>query len=161
MSIRRSLNIQFVQALIIINFLLCVACNPRELPIIKEKLKEMDDVRTEETLKVIRKNPKLSELDKWCRETPLPGDFSLVAVQLSQTSFISYYYFSEADFDNSEKSFKTYFANNEWEVVDKSYNNRVIAFKKSNQFISIQFGGMGSRANYSITCKDLTLSKDN
>lgn len=144
-----------VSAMLAALTLVLVACNPRELPVIKQKVKEMDDFRTKETQKAVAEDPELRNLDSWCRQVPLPEGFQFVALQLSREPSLSYYYQSDRSFDDSEEDFRKYFVRNEWEEQSSNYNNRVIVFRKDSKLVTIQFGGIGAIANYSINCEDL------
>lgn len=138
-----------------------VNCNPRELPIVKETLKEADINRTEATEDAIKNNPELQELDNACKQIPLPDQFKMVAKHLApgKPPALSYYYFSNETFDDSDKFFKDYFQKNGWKSVENKSLNRISEFRNDNNRIVIQYGGIGVDANYSIFCEKLSAIK--
>lgn len=138
-----------------------VGCNPRQLPIIKDRLTEMDNVGTEETKEAIKNNAKLQELDNICKQIPLPEGFKLIAIQLSpnESPILTYYYYSENDFEKSDNYFRQYFVENGWSIVENKSLNRISSFRNDNYKINIQYGGMGANANYAINCSKLPSSK--
>jgi hypothetical protein len=145
----------FFSAVVCFILLIFIGAGCKTLPGVRETLKALDKARTEETKKVIQENPELKDLDNWCRLIPLPADFNLVAIQLSPQNFLSFYYFSETDFDKADNFFKENFTKDGWESVKSNYNNRVSVYRKNNRLVIIQFGGIGADANYSIDCEQV------
>jgi hypothetical protein len=144
---------------LILFILVGLGCNPKNLPGIRGKLKEWDEERTKDTERTIEKTPKLQELDSICKQVPVPADFKFIAKHLTwivnQEPLISYFYYSKTDFDKAENNFRNYLITNGWESLKSDHLNKVNVFKKDNFKIHIQYGGVGSDANYSISCEKL------
>jgi hypothetical protein len=63
-----------------------------------------------------------------------------------------YHYYSDDDFNETDKYFKEYFTGNGWQIFDDRSFNKTSSFQKENIRFIIQYGGMGSDVNYGIIC---------
>jgi hypothetical protein len=144
-------------ALVITSVLLflMISCNPRGLPYIKDQLKKNDELVTKQVDESLKTDVKLKELDDLCKSIPLNDSFKFYGKQRSykHSNLLSFYYYSEDNFDNSDKYFREYFLSNGWKLVEGNYVNRITEFRKDDKVVAIQYGGIGIDANYAFICK--------
>lgn len=155
MITKKKYMLTFVAVILLIMTFCFAGCNPKELPILKEKLKDWDEFTTRETEEAIKRNPELQELDNLCKQIPLSERFKLYSKRMASHGppALFLFYYSEDDFDKSDKLFREYFKQNGWEIFNKNSMNRISEFRKNNYIISIQYGGVGQSANYAISCE--------
>lgn len=139
-----------------------MGCNPRELPGIRNLVIENEKQTTRQTEEAIKNSHELQELDKMCKQIPLPLDFKFVwkgGIDDEKISLSSYYY-SETSLGETKNFYNQYFIQNNWhkENEDNSYPPSV-EFRNSTYRVVIHNGGMGSRTNYSIYCEKLSAIK--
>jgi hypothetical protein len=133
------------------HLLLCIVLSAITIsctPFLKEN-------RTKAADEAIQKNPELQELDNLCKQIAALKDFKFISKGISSHGLpaLYYSYYSENDFDETDKFFRDYLMKNGWESVSNPSNNRTSAFKKHSIRIIIQYGGMGTDSNYGITCE--------
>jgi len=134
-------------------------CILRGTPGIKQLTKKFDEIATKETDDAIKKSPVLQEIETVCKQIPLPPDFEFIAkggLNDDGLLFLDYYYASNTKYEQARVLWNTYFADNGWEAKkeEDSYP-RHLEFKNSRFSVSIYYGGMGDRAQYSVGCQKL------
>ncbi|HKP69488.1 MAG TPA: hypothetical protein VJV05_09405 [Pyrinomonadaceae bacterium] len=141
-------------AIFVVAFLL-PGCNPKELPIINAGINKLNEAQEREIDETIRKSDALKELDHLCRSIVESGDFRLVSRSISTHGppKLFFYYYSDVDFDSADGDFGRRLGAAGWRTVENRSMNPTAAFRKDDQVIVIQYGGIGSNANYGITCE--------
>jgi hypothetical protein len=157
-------NVQnyFTMPVAVIILFLTLGCNPRALPFIRDKLKANDEMNTKNTEEAVKTDEKLRELDDLCKSIPLPDSFKFYSKSRSVkgSDLIFVYYYSDDDFNNSDKYFREYFSSNQWSVTEDNSVNKTTEFRKDDKRIVIQYGGIGIDANYAFSCKRIIDGKD-
>jgi hypothetical protein len=131
-------------------------CFIKNLSLSKEKLAELKRQRIEHAEEMVRKSPDFQEVDKICKEIPLPESSKFVSKGISNDAItdISYYYLSSEKSENIRDFYFVYFKNNGWEIVsdDIGMVTKVSNFKKEPHLVIMQLGGMGSEVTYAFNC---------
>lgn len=136
--------------------------NPRDLPGVKERIKREGEKSTRETEEAIQQSPVLQELNRLCtKEIPLPDGFHLVVKSRSINTgpFLSYGYYSEADYQRVKAFYIDYFTRNGWRITnqkDEGWGSDLIEFSKDSHKVEFYHGGMDKEVNYSLVCWKLT-----
>jgi hypothetical protein len=116
--------------------------------------------KTQEQIEqIISKSPKLSELDRFCRDIQKPNDFNLKYKQLggnSLRSSISYGYKSDLRFPEVRDFYISYFEKEGWtreSLWDEAHSAlpRLLEYRKGKHKVSLELGNF-SDANYSFSC---------
>lgn len=124
--------------------------------------KKMRDSRTDEAEKIIKDNPEYREVDKICKEIPIPENSKLVGkARLFNSVGISNYYYSEVDSNLLRKNFEDFFIQQNWEQIDSNFINPTLHFQKKPYEVKMQFGGIGRGISYSINCAKISSDKKN
>jgi hypothetical protein len=149
-------------AIFAILIFLMIGCNPRALPFIKDKLKANDEINTKNTEEAIKTDEKLRELNDLCKSITLPDSFKFYSKNRSQknSDLISFYYYSNANFDDFDKTFRQHFLADDWQLFENDSVNRITEFRKNDKIIAAQYGGIGLDANYAFICKRIIEKKD-
>lgn len=141
---------------------LCVAaCNPRELPSIKQLGKREEQRITRETEEAIKRSPVFQEIDRLCtQEIPRPEGF--VAVRkykdLHGETFLGYGYHSKADFNSVKSFYVGYFAHHGWNFTKENkgeWGFPDIQFRNQKYEVIIYDAGQDGEINYFIHCERL------
>lgn len=137
-------------------------CNPRDLPGIRNLREASEKASTKRAEEAIRNSPELQRLNQVCEEIPLPGRFEFVwkGGPDPETLMLSNYYYSEIDFNTANGEWETYFSKTGWNVVQRDWNvvGKGNRYRKPGYEVVIEFGSMGKRVNYAISCKVLPVS---
>ncbi len=146
-------------SLLVLFSLALAGCIPSGTPGIKQLTKKFDEIATKQTDDAIKKSPVLQEVESVCKQIPLPPDFEIVkkgGLNDDGLLVLDYYYTSETKYEPARLLWNTYFADNGWEAKkeEDSYP-RQLEFNNLKYKVSIQYGGMGDRAQYSIACQKL------
>jgi hypothetical protein len=141
---------------------LMIACNPRALPFIKDRLKANDEINTKNTEEAVKTDEKLKELDDLCKTIPIPDSFKFYSKDRSVrgSDLIFVHYYSDDNFNDSDKYFREYFLSNQWSLTEDNGVNRITEFRKNGKRIVVQYGGIGVDANYGFTCARIIDKKD-
>lgn len=110
------------------------------------------------TEEAISKSPALQEVDKVCREVPLPSDFVFVRKGGldDQKITLSYYYSSKTKYEEAQGLWRNYFEGTGWRLIKVSdFPSKSMEFRNETYRISTFYGGMGSGVDYSIYCEKL------
>ena len=132
------------------------ACNPRELPVIRDGVRKLDEQTTLNTDAAIAKNPELKDLDELCNAIPKHESFQLYGKSIGRNKPLKLFhnYKSAEDFRTADSRFSSYFANSGWNSKDDIGTwHTVREFTNEKYRVTIQYGGMSSNANYGFSCE--------
>ena len=132
------------------------ACNPRNLPIVKDLAIASEKERTRHTAELIESSKQMKQLDNVCAQIPVPDSFQFVWKDgyNDEHKLVASYYLSEISFNESQEIWRDYFIKEGWEVsVDNMSYPKLVSAKKKPYIARIYYGGMGERTNYSIGCE--------
>ena len=118
---QNSQYILWLSLLLILTFSI-ISCNPRNLPGIRQFGEREGKRLTKVAEEKIEREPVFRELSQLCtKEIPLYEGFSLVRISSSwnERNYLSYYYFSNADWRKVKAFYKDYFAQKDWRLVDE------------------------------------------
>lgn len=161
MKKQHSKNI-FAFIIAIVFTLILAGCNPRNLPGFRQITEQQDTRARKLAEEKIEKEPVFRELNQLCtKEIPLYKGFSLVSldgVWWNKRNFLTYLYFSNADWRNVKAFYKDYFAQNGWSLIDEydtSWGSSKVEVKKGSYRVILFNEGLGDNANYAFHCEKL------
>lgn len=142
--------------------LVLTACNPRNLPGFRQ-LSESEERRMRKAAEEkIETSPVFQDLNRLCtQEIPLYESFSLVNFHASwkKPDYLSYFYFSDADWRKVKAFYKDYFAQHGWQLVDEydtNWGSNKVEVKKDSYRVVLYNKGLGEDANYGFHCQKLS-----
>lgn len=109
----------------------------------------------------IQNEPVFQELNKLCTQIiPIYDGFSLINIHSSwnEKKYLTYFYFSNADWQKVRIFYKDYFAKNGWKVIqdyDTNWGSNTIEVKKDNYRVILYNKGLGEDANYAFHCEKI------
>jgi hypothetical protein len=134
-------------------------CNPRELPIFKRAVLENEKASTIQTEEAIKNSAVLQDLDRVCGQVPLPADFHFVwkSFTIDKKIILFTYYHSETSYETARDFWLDYFARTGWSSSSDgvSFPRNIVATQGTYR-VTIFYGGMGDRTNFSIDCELLS-----
>jgi hypothetical protein len=139
-------------------FFAFAGCNLKELPVVRDQVRKMDEIATAETDKAIENSPELQELDSICTHIPLNDSFRLYGKRIAPNypSTLFYSYDSSEDFETASRRFTEHFAGLGWASRQLNAVNRITEFRSEKFRVTIQYGGIGKNANYSFSCEKIS-----
>jgi hypothetical protein len=142
---------------------LCLsACfNPRNTPIFKKLGGDWERENAKYIEEALRTSPVLQDIERLCvKEIPLPEGFRLVSRtgnDKKKNPYLSYKYYSVADYRGIKPLYEKYFAQNGWRVTENREGGWGppchAVFRKDSYKVAIQYGGMGDEVNYAFSCQ--------
>ena len=167
MKNRCSKNLKAFASVIVIAFLcLLTACNPRNLPGFKQ-ISESEEIRLRKFAEEKVNNlPVFRDLNELCtKEIPLYESFSLVNFHASykKPDSLSYFYFSNAEWQKVKVFYKDYFAQHGWQLIkenDTNWGSSEVEVKKDNYRVILYYKGLGADANYGFHCENTSSSSE-
>ena len=146
---------QYRLAVVLIALIAFPACNPRELPVIRDGVRKLDEQTARNTETAIANNPELKDLDEVCNAIPKNESFVLYSKSIGRNKPLKLFanFQSAEDFEIADKRFSFYFARLGWSSADDIGTwHTVREFTNEKYRVTIQCGGMGSNANYGFSC---------
>lgn len=143
-----------------IMFIVClVACNPRKLPYIREKLERNDRETTRTTEEIIRQTPKLKELSDICENASFIGNLEILKKSLNRRTenTLFFYYHSQTDTKEFMHLDQVEFAKKNWQLVkaEDRIGAKQVTFRNNDYEITVNYGVDGDYNIYSRACVEL------
>jgi len=148
-------------ALVVVASTLTVACNPREMPGIKQLGRREEARITRETDEAIKTSPVLQQLNELCtRKIPLPDGFVLAnkARSVNEPIFLSYGYRASIDYETVKRFYLDYLPKQGWQLTeqkDGGWGPSRLTFHRKDFKVIINDKQYGDDALYFIECVKL------
>lgn len=160
---RRPFSTRVVLAILLASTLYAAGCvDPKEIPGFRGAVREEEEKSTRETEEAIKGSPELQELARLCTEVvPVFEGFRLVyksGAFKERPLYLSYKYYSEADYLKVKGFYKSYFEQRGWRLTeqkDGGWGQRWVEFRKGVYKVKV-FHGMSEEVNYAIHCEKLS-----
>lgn len=135
----------------------------RDTPLFRQWAEHEEQKSAKYTEEALKKSPDLQELDRLCtKEIPTYEGFALSLKRAGspKSTYLSYFFDSDADYQKVKSFYLDYFARNEWKLTDE-YNGgwgpKSAEFRKGNYMVILYHKGMGD-AEYALHCEMLSVS---
>jgi hypothetical protein len=152
-----------VATVLLISSFCLTACDPRELPGIKDKVIELEKNHTAQAEEAIRNKTELQEINNLCNQIPLLGQTKFIWKNLFKNkNALDFYFYYEGDLHKLNGFYKNHFDQKGWKLTkDITSYPQSSEFKASNYRVVIQYGGISERTNFAITCEKLHSESNN
>jgi hypothetical protein len=150
------------------SILLTGCFNPRNLPVFKRAAEAQERKMVKYTDEAVKVSPVLQELDRLCtKEIPVPAGFRLesrTGTHETKNPYLSYHYYSKADYKAIKSLYENYFSQKGWRVIENRDGGWgppwLAVFRKETYKVAVQYGGMGDEVNYSLFCQKIIDGND-
>ena len=148
-------------ALVVIASTLTVACNPREMPGIKQLGRREEARITRETDEAIKTSPAFQQLNELCtREIPVPDGFVLANKSrgVNEPRFLSYGYRASIDYETVKRFYLGYLPSRGWQLKeqkDGGWGPSKLVFRKEGFEVIIYDKEYGDDSIYFVECAKL------
>lgn len=148
--------------LILTLMLVCSSgCNPKFLPGFRELEKKENERLERYAAEAIKNSAVFRELDHLCREqVPLFQGFVPITRHASdkERPVLTYFYSSQADYQEVQIFYKEYFSRNDWRMSDErdgGWGSDGLEFRKDSYKVILYHEGLGGDANFAFHCEKL------
>lgn len=163
-----SINDFYLSLFVAFSLLILISgCHPRNLPGFRQLSEQQERQMRKVADEKIEKQPVFQELNKLCtQEIPIYEGFSLINIHLSwnEEKYLTYFYFSDADWRKVRVFYKDYFAKNSWQIIedyDTNWGSNKIEVKKDSYRVILYNNGLGEDANYGFHCEKISKNQNN
>lgn len=146
----------------VIFVLFILGCNIRNTPIFRKLSEQQERSMRKAAEEMIEKLPVYQELNNLCtKEIPVYESFSLINIHSSwkKNEWLSYYYFSDADWSKVRVFYKDYFSKNGWQYIqdyDTNWGSNKIEVKRESYRVILYNKGLGENANFALHCEKIS-----
>ena len=140
--------------------LIAGACNPRNLPVVRDVGKSLDERASQEAERLLRENPRWREVGDVCLNLGNPENAALVSKRLANNSLaVSLDYQCPLRPNEIYRFYENQFRGDGWvphpdnRLPGESSLHDIFHYRKDNLRVSLQIGGMGPGLTYGIWCE--------